>query len=446
MKRFAALVLSVAAAFAPLPVDASTIGPVWFGRNVVVSHALASDTGVTQGEPRMIVTRDGRIFVSAHFQPFDCETGRHDPGVGRPCVWLSSDGGRSFRARGGEPMGQAGNDVDLAYTKRVILQSIMTNVGLGTGIFGSTVSRSTDGGRTWTSVLDATKQIINDRPYILAVDETNVIVTFTAPPGNIFLVRSTDQGATFGLPELVTPMPPNLVLSMNGPPIVDRKRGEIVVPYAAGEPICAEAESGCMRTISVARSRDGGATWTQEPVVDLGDGHGMTSILGLAADGRGREYVVYADTAGTSQEPPSGPMEVRMVRSDGPGKRWSKPFRIDLPKRTGMLPSVVAAGNGGVAVAWYASDHADAQTVPRRWFLRVAVSRDAGKTWTRTNASDHPVYGGAGAGHMPHVWDIIGLALGPDGRMHVVWTDLRGRAEGQAQIVYARQSSGAPLR
>ena len=56
-----------------------------------------------------------------------------------------------------------------------------------------------------------------------------------------------------------------------------------------------------------------------------------------------------------------------------------------------MLPSVVAAGDGEVAVAWYASDHDDAQSVERPWVIRGAVSRDAGRTWATSAVSDHVV-------------------------------------------------------
>lgn len=433
-----------------------TAEPLRFGKNVVVVPAKSTETGLTQGEPRIAVARDGTVWVGAHFQPFDCERGTHDPSVARPCVWVSRNGGRTFKASGGEPGGQAGNDVDLAIMGKTILESTMTNLRIqaaddvpaanaGTGVFGTTVSRSTDGGRKWTEAVDVNWQVLNDRPYLLPINDDTVFLTFTAPPGDIFVTKSTDQGATFGPPQRVTKLPPQLALTMNLPPIYDRARREIVLPYAAGGPGCLSGSSGCANEISVARSRDGGRSWKEERIVALPSNHGLTSIPGLAADAKGREYVVYAD-ATLSEDGPDGPMEVFMVRSAGRGKPWSRPSRVDARGRTGMLASVAAGGDGHVAVAWYAADEPDAQTTPRPWVLRVAMSRNAGTHWSRTNASDHVVYSGMGVDHMAHLWDIIGIAVGHDGRLHVVWGDLRGRAEGQAQIVYTSQVSGAQLR
>src|SRR5207244_2952698 len=94
-----------------------------------------------------------------------------------------------------------GDDVDLAQTTRgTLLESAMTNIGLGSGALGTTISRSTDRGRTWTEVVDPNSQILNDRPFMLATSRADVFLTYTAIPGGLQAVKSTDDGRTFGRP------------------------------------------------------------------------------------------------------------------------------------------------------------------------------------------------------------------------------------------------------
>jgi hypothetical protein len=102
-----------------LPTPARAAGPLRFGRSVVVVPATPGPQGAIQGEPRLLVGHGGELYLSAQFQPVDCATGRPDRGKARSCVWESTDEGTHWRAIGGEPGGQAGDDVDLAAPTRV---------------------------------------------------------------------------------------------------------------------------------------------------------------------------------------------------------------------------------------------------------------------------------------------------------------------------------------
>jgi hypothetical protein len=413
-----------------------------FGPSIV---AIPGGKSTLMGEPRLLVDPDEKIFVAAHFVPTDCETGKRTT-RGRSCVFVSDDRGRSFHISGA---GQdpAGDDVDLALTfSGTLLESTMTNAheeaggyeaGLGSGVLGTTVSRSADGGRHWSDSMDANFQVLNDRPFLLA-DRDTVLITFTAPPGNIFASRSTDQGAVFGPPLPVTPTPPNPALSLNGAPSLDRDRGDLIVPYAwSSSGTCLSGPGGCFDRVGIARSHDHGVSWTTEAVTSLSERSGITAVIGSAADDAGHEYVVYG-----SVDHGTGVDAVFLTRNDRRGEPWTPPLRVDVNGGSAMLPAVVAAGKGGVAVAYYRASVPDAETHASAWSIEAAISSDGGRTFLRRPVSDGTDYVGTGRDHQPAVWDLFGLALDGYHRLHVAWTRV---GAGSREIRYTRQVAGPLL-
>ncbi|HZU71999.1 MAG TPA: sialidase family protein [Acidimicrobiales bacterium] len=384
----------------------------------------------------------GQIFLAAQFQPVNCATGDPEPGTAYSCVWTSTDEGNHWHVIGGEPGRQAGDDVDLARpagSNALILSGMADEEGTGTGTAETTVSRTTDGGRHWTEAHDANHTAVNDRPFLLDAGNHDLLLTFAAVPGNIEAVRSTDDGASFGAPILVTPVPPQLVLSVNGGPVYDRARHQLVVPYASSSnPGCTSAPNACFNQIGLARSSDDGHTWTQERIATLPANEGLNSEFDVAADAKGREYAVLAIATGTSPfAPPTGQTEVWFTTSAGPGKPWSRLAR--LPGGSGMLPWVVAAGDGNVGIAWYASASSNGETASVPWVVEAAVSHDGGRKWSVGGVSDHVVYGGSGYTHQPVVWDLLGLAFDSHGMLNVAWGDVGDNATGPAGIEFSRQ-------
>jgi hypothetical protein len=208
----------------------------------------------------------------------------------------------------------------------------MTNFqGAGTGIAGTTVSRTVDGGRHWSEVLDANHQAANDRPFLLDAGRHDLLLTYATQAGDIEAVRSTDDGASFGLPIPVTPVPPQLAeLDLNGGPVYDRARHQLVVPYGfAPPPGCGGL--GCWNLVGLARSSDDGRSWSQERVAIFPDNAWINSAFDVAADAEGREYAAFAVTRGDTTE-------IWFTRSIGPGRPWSQPVRLDRPGAGGMLP------------------------------------------------------------------------------------------------------------
>jgi hypothetical protein len=398
----------------------------------------------TGGEPRMIVTRDGRVVVAAHMSQWDCITGKPSPGEGHQCVWMSRDDGRTFRFSGGE-LNQQGDDVDLVESGGVLLESTMTNKGLGTGNGGTTLSRSTDGGRSWTETVAVNKTLLNDRPFMLSVPDGGVVITYDALPGGIQLVRSTDHGATWSLPQSVA-IPGNggPVVAVNGAPAVDPKRRQLLVPYAVSSGPCTAGANGCFDTFSLARGGYDGSGWTSEPVVTLQEGAGAQSVMSIAADAAGTDYLVMGSAAGgtpTTAAVRDAHVSVAVQRAGSP--RWEL-RRIDKGG-SAMVPNIVAGAAGRVVVSYYWSPYTDAQSTARPWYVVVADSHDSGRSFTSTVVSK-VVWVGAGRDHQFTLWDLFGLALDRRGRVHVAWTQVSGMtANGPlTEIAYSRQRATTP--
>src|SRR4051794_15235928 len=155
---------------------------------------------VQQTEPQVHVTSDGTVLVASQYQRFDCETGAARLAGSRACVWRSTNGGESFSRSGGGA--NTGADVHFAeMPSGVLLYTTLAQPEPGTftsGVGGATILRSTDGGKTWSSsILNGLSPAL-DRPFLTVLGGSTVLLTYTAWPGNLFVSRSTDDGATFG--------------------------------------------------------------------------------------------------------------------------------------------------------------------------------------------------------------------------------------------------------
>lgn len=404
---------------------------------------VAIPAEVQQTEPQVHVTGDGTVLVGSQFQRFDCDTGAPRLAGSRACVWRSDNGGRTFvRSGGGQ---NTGADVHFArMPSGVLLYTTLAQPEPGTftsGVGGATILRSTDNGRSWTSTILNGVSPALDRPFLTVLGGSTVLLTYTALPGNLFVSRSTDDGATFGPGMPITLVPEQYEFTRPGGPAVDPARGEFLQPYYAGtsdDPAVNQDSQSGMLDLKLARSADGGATWITEMVAPR-----VRPVLGIhavAADDMGREYMVW------SARDESGHVDTYFSRNLGPGSPWSAPTALGAPAHSGTLAWVVARGDGGVAVGYLGSDFPDARTQERPWTIRVAISQNAGDTWRIHNASGHTVYEGAQSASLSLTYDMLGLALDAQGYLHLAYAR-RVTRDGVAlnQIEYTRQQSGAPL-
>jgi len=97
-------------------------------------------------------------------------------------------------------------------------------------------------------------------------------------------------------------------------------------------------------------------------------------------------------------------------------------------------------------VAYVGSDYPDAGSESRPWTMRVAVSQDAGASWTFQNASGHTVYTGAQNQALDVFYDMFGFVVDDAGLLHLAYPR-RVTVDGAElnEIEYTQQRAGQPL-
>ncbi len=282
--------------------------------------------------------------------------------------YSSSDGGKSWSgvdlplppAIGANGI-DFGSDPTLAFDTRgnLFYSYIVVYFGAGTGVNGSqmAVARSTDGGKSYSSVnffsFSSGSDHFNDKPMITADANSgspfrdNVYIAWDAASGGstgggVRVARSTDHGATFSVVRVDDPKGPGRAIGAC--PFVG-PGGEL---YLAWNDYAANA-------IALNRSFDGGATWEKQRVVSTKhipfsiavpaeSFRGALVYPACDADRssgahRGRLVCSWMDLAG------NGTTDIFTAFSDDKGVTWSAPAPA-----TDQLPIVVDRFNQWLSI------------------------------------------------------------------------------------------------
>ena len=261
---------------------------------VRVSHDIYTDAQAqhqTEVEPDTVAA--GSTIVSAF------QVGRVSGGGASNIGWATSaDGGATWShgylpgitGNAGGPFGRA-SDPAVAYDARHKAWLITSLADGGTSVVDVLVSRSTDGGLTWSKpVTVATGN--NDKDWI-ACDDTptsphygNCYVEYDLPGfGEAVRMQTSTDGGTMWGPAMAPAGTPS---GLAGQPVV-LPDGDVVVPYDA---------AAMVRSF---RSTDGGASWSSSVLVASISHHQVAGGLreeplpSAAVDAAGTVYVAWSD-------------------------------------------------------------------------------------------------------------------------------------------------------
>lgn len=288
------------------------------------------------------------------------------------------------------------------------------------------VSRSTDGGKTWTthyvvqtSAVQGTG-LFNDKEWIAADPSdpsgNTAYVTWTRFQGSssaIVISKTTDGGITWTAPQQVS----TLYTQDQGSTVVVDAAGRVYVTF--------ETFSGSHDSVAFAVSSNGGATFTTTLIAPIDDipsplpnATWRTDSFPALALGGSTLHVVWSNWNGTDAD-------VVYMRSTDAGASWSKPVTIGGGAGDQFFPWI-AAGGGKVYASWLSRSSGDSYTAAG------VASSTSGATWTAP-ATLSSATSDASAGNLfgypncaaDFIGDYSGITVDSAGVGHALWTDIR---------------------
>lgn len=313
--------------------------------------------------PDVAFDAEGRMLVL-----YTATGGRYNQPLG---VWLQRFDGE---AASGPPVAVAGTEAFHAHLavegRQVVVAYVQTPpsnadrpLGFEPGIHPLMVTRSEDGGATFSPPLALDGDARAAHPTVVAAGEGRFVVgaldyhddvdNYEArhdgqggppPEGVTWRVlawRSADSGRTFGPPIVVAdglPVPQRVVIDLAPGPsfAADPARDRVYAAWDAG--------TGNDRDVFVSSSFDGGTSWARGRPVEPRDGGQFLPALDVAADGR--VDLVFYDR---SNDPEDVLVEARAGSSDDQGETFAttvvSSHRFDSRIGQGGLQAIPQLGN-----------------------------------------------------------------------------------------------------
>lgn len=347
------------------------------------------------------VAGDGTLYASG-----TCCVGKAPP------VWASRDGGASWEELTTPGVREAiGIEGDFAVDDAGNLY--FTDI-----LLGAMWMTSWDKDGAWRHSTPVPLKPLVDRPWVRAGADDVVYYLYNTGFSTEFHV-STDGGRTFP-PVALHSFPAPLGTLGQGP-----ERDHLWV-VAGG---------------MLYESTDGGASWSDGEDVpvpeDAKDDESGWNFHVPVVDEAGR-VLVGADV-GSSE---TGYRVYAAVReTDG---TWTTTV-VSPPGGTHFMPWPAAGRDGGFVLAWYGTDDAAAgpDDVPAdaAWFVFLASSADAGRSWQSVRADPAPVLQGP---MNRRLLDFLQVDVGPDGAAHVVYSRNVDGTNAE-RMLYARTTVGLGL-
>jgi hypothetical protein len=289
-----------------------------------------------------------------------------------------------------------------------------------------TVSTSTDGGtgglapgQAWQVNPAAAAVVADDRQWVAAYGPQTLNMTYRQAPGtgDLFFVKSTDAGKTFGAPVLVR--------------TGDSTEGNLVVDPYNGNLYTTTIPSTNLNQIHLLKSVDGGATWTES-----------TAYSGAAATDPAHKFTILAiDRGGNlhlvfSSTDTLGHCHVYLTSSTNQGASWLLPVQVDSGTgntTTATMPWVVAGSPGVVDITWLGSSATSLNVAPFDWrlfFAQTTNALTASPTFNQAQVTTNPIHdkiicfnGSACATGTRELLEYYTMALDPDGNANIAFPD-----------------------
>jgi hypothetical protein len=428
------------------------------------SQELPGSTGTAAGEPGISVNPSGHVIVNTF----------------GPTVWISKDDGGHWSSPNSsiDPSGCPSGDADAvvsfdnAYYADNLCTAGPTNLSF----------TSRDDGATWNpdrSGLPSPNSIDSDRQWY-AVDPVNPGVVYfnwhdLAGP-NIWIIKSTDYGSTWGAPVPVSATADNFVDSSQGNTaaraLVDPTNPQRVLVFytsnlaqnsATAPPTNQDFD---LRQINLAESLDGGQTFTNHLVSDFGQTAGLDNTIAhefssATLDSQGNAYLAVSLRLGNATQTHIVAAELAKGRSVLSPSDWHQVDQGGLGAN--VFPSITAGDPGRIDVTWYGSTAQDNNDTSSQWSEMFAQSLNFGvllppedptptNTFVQSNISGAtPTHGAdiclAGTlclvtGGNRNLSDFQSVATDPCGGALVVYDN---DAKGGGDTTFAKQTAGASL-
>lgn len=236
-------------------------------------------------------------------------------------LWVSTDGGAKFTQVTPEPNQPFNGDCDVSIAVDGTWSIVYDTVA------SATVAVSTDKSASWSVNPVTAYAFVGgvDRPWIHTVDDDTLYMTYKSVGGgqpelDIFAV-SNDAGLTWIQEPYFVPEPPERTSAIPGDIWVSEDGRTIRVPFL----VSGDGEAG--ESVENAVSRDGGATFTREPITVVTSANGIPS--GDRADD-GTLFFGYGAANGNMGD-------VMVVYSKDDGKTWSEPTVVARNQTFGGL-------------------------------------------------------------------------------------------------------------
>ncbi|MFN2591170.1 MAG: hypothetical protein ABR518_10445 [Actinomycetota bacterium] len=400
-------------------------------------------------EPEVVSAPDGTIYVTAQEGvPGGVDLWRRNPTSFEYVQLHKPDQTPVLTETTGLAYGGGDNDITISTDGKVYMSSL--------ALTSAVVATSRDRGQTFENNPVASNMPGVDRQWMTSLGTDTVYMTYhDIYVAQIWMVKSTDAGATFGppqpmIPAALLPQFASLVVLGVGNIMSDIEAdpdGRIAMAFLGTSDVVENfTPLEKPHNVYVWVTDEEGENPTTHTVFEGDPDANFQGLFpALASDRSGNLYAAWTDIHG-----------VYLSVSRNHGVSWSKPQRISRGSgnRSTVFPFVIAGTKGRVGVSWLGTSAESNDDPEARWKTYYAVSTNAlssGPTWTQVVASDHVVHTGSiclegllcdVTGGDRTLAEVLQMGLTKDGRVLIAYPDDSSTSFGWSYIVEQRFGPG----